>query len=67
MTRISKLHEKWSSDPNYRAAYDSMGDEFALPAALIELGSRAGLAQEKETQADAGSADDGRAAGKWPR
>ncbi|MDD5580052.1 MAG: helix-turn-helix transcriptional regulator [Methylobacter sp.] len=45
MTKINDLHNHWLHDPDYRAAYDSLEDEFALAAALIEARSRAGLTQ----------------------
>lgn len=36
MTRISKLHKKWSKDPDYRAACDAMDDEFARKIAVMQ-------------------------------
>ena len=45
MTRVRKLHRKWLSDPDYRAAYDELGPEFELARALIETRARAGLTQ----------------------
>ena len=47
MTKISELHGQWMDDPNYRAAYDALEDEFALTAALIEARASAGLTQEE--------------------
>jgi transcriptional regulator with XRE-family HTH domain len=45
MTKISDLHRKWLKDPEYRRAYDSLEEEFALASAVIEARSRAGLTQ----------------------
>lgn len=47
MAKISNLHNKWLDDSEYRAAYDALGDEFALATALIEASSRAGLTQKE--------------------
>ena len=35
MTRLADLHKAWSEDPEYRAAYERLGPEFALSRALI--------------------------------
>lgn len=50
MTRLRKLHEKWSEDPAYRKAYDELEEEFALAAAIAEARGRAGLTQEQVAQ-----------------
>jgi ribosome-binding protein aMBF1 (putative translation factor) len=50
MTRLRKLHEKWSEDPAYRQAYDELEEEFALAAAIAEARGRAGLTQEQVAQ-----------------
>ena len=47
MTSVDALHAKWLADPEYRAAYDALEDEFALARVLIEARSRAGLTQEQ--------------------
>ena len=47
MTKIADLHEKWSKDPVYRAAYDRLDPEFEVARALIEARSRAGLTQSE--------------------
>lgn len=39
------MHEKWSRDPEYRAAYDELGSEFELARSLIEARTEAGLTQ----------------------
>ena len=38
MSRVSDLHERWSKNPGYRAAYDELGSEFDLARAMIEAG-----------------------------
>ncbi len=40
MSNVADLHEKWSRDPEYRAAYDRLGPEFEIVAALIEARAR---------------------------
>jgi ribosome-binding protein aMBF1 (putative translation factor) len=47
MTKISDLHQEWMQDPEYRAAYAEMEEEFTLAAALIEARARAGLTQKE--------------------
>lgn len=47
MTKITELHAQWMRDPEYRAAYDSLDDEFTLAAVLIETRAQAGLTQEQ--------------------
>ena len=39
MSKVSELHERWSKDPGYRAAYDELGSEFDLARAMIEAGA----------------------------
>ena len=39
MTRVRDLHQQWSQDPDYRAAYESLGPEFELARQLIEAHS----------------------------
>ena len=36
MTKINDLNAQWMNDPDYRAAYDDLEDEFMLAATLIE-------------------------------
>lgn len=50
MTKFSKLHERWMKDPEYRAAYAAMDEEFALAMALISARSTASLTQEEVAQ-----------------
>lgn len=35
---VEGLHEKWSIDPEYRAAYDELGTEFDVARAVILAG-----------------------------
>ena len=39
------MHQKWSSDPDYRAAYYELESEFELARSLIEARTGAGLTQ----------------------
>ena len=36
VSKVSDLHERWSKDPDYRAAFDELGSEFDLTRAMIE-------------------------------
>ena len=45
MSRVSELHQKWSQNADYRAAYDELGPEFELARALITARANAGLTQ----------------------
>jgi len=47
MTKITELHRKWMQQSDYRQAYESLEQEFALAEALIEARVRAGLTQEE--------------------
>ena len=47
MTKISTLHKKWSKEPTYKAAYDSLKAEFRLAEQLIEARINSGLSQEE--------------------
>ena len=38
MSQVRDLHEQWSRDPEYRAAYEALGPEFELARTLIEAG-----------------------------
>ncbi len=46
----SESFAKWRENPEYRAAYDALEEEFALVRALIEARARAGLTQEQVAQ-----------------
>lgn len=45
MTKLSDLHAEWMNDPEYRAEYDALEEEFSIAAALIQARARAGLTQ----------------------
>jgi hypothetical protein len=45
MSKLSTLRRRWRKDPNFRAEYDALREEFALTAALI--GARADLAEDE--------------------
>jgi transcriptional regulator with XRE-family HTH domain len=45
MTKVGRLHRRWSRDRQYAAAYDELHEEFHLARALIEARGRAGLSQ----------------------
>ena len=44
---VENAFEAWRKDPEYRAAYDALEEEFALASALIEARSKAGLTQQQ--------------------
>jgi len=44
---VEDAFKEWRKDPEYRAAYDALEEEFALPSALIEARSKAGLTQQQ--------------------
>ncbi len=47
MTEVRKLHEEWMKDPQYRAEYEALENEFSLASALIKARADAGLTQEE--------------------
>ena len=47
MSKVTDLHEKWSRDPDYRAAYEKLGPEFESAHSLIEVRTRAGITQSE--------------------
>lgn len=47
MTRASDLHKKWSKDPEYLKAYESMADEFSVADAVISVRQMAGFTQKQ--------------------
>lgn len=47
MTKLKALHQQWSTDADYRKAYEDLEEEFALAAAMAEARGRAGLTQEE--------------------
>jgi len=44
---VEEVFQEWRKDPAYRAAYDSLDEEFALAATLIDARTKAGLTQEQ--------------------
>jgi len=50
MTKISTLHKRWSKEPAYKAAYDSLKAEFQFAEQLIEARIKSGLSQEELAQ-----------------
>lgn len=42
---------KWGKDPEFRAAYDALEDDFALAAALIKARGDADMTQEQVAEA----------------
>ena len=48
---VEESFRKWYRDPEFRAAYDALEDEFALAAALIEARTAANMTQEQVTAA----------------
>jgi ribosome-binding protein aMBF1 (putative translation factor) len=42
---VNGLAREWLQDPDFRAEYDALEDEFALATALIETRTRAALTQ----------------------
>ncbi len=45
--KVSDLSKEWLKDPEFRAEYDSLEDEFKLAAALIQARSLAAMTQEQ--------------------
>ena len=44
---VEEAAEEWMKDPEFRAAYDALEDEFALAGALIKARSEADMTQEQ--------------------
>lgn len=44
---VEEAAAEWMKDPEFRAAYDALEDEFALAAALIEARGAADMTQEQ--------------------
>lgn len=47
MAKIGELHSRWSKHVAHKDAYDALGEEFDLAAALIEARTAAGLSQSQ--------------------
>ena len=43
MTLISDLHQQWSNDPEYQAAYEAQRSEFEIADAIIAARYQANL------------------------
>ena len=43
---VEESFARWRKNPNYLREYDSLEEEFALAASLIDARARAGLSQE---------------------
>jgi DNA-binding XRE family transcriptional regulator len=48
---VDDVFKKWRKDPAYVAAYDSLEEEFALAAALIEARGKADMTQAEVAEA----------------
>jgi ribosome-binding protein aMBF1 (putative translation factor) len=47
---VEEAAKEWVKNPEFKAAYDALEEEFALASALIEARGRAGLTQEELAQ-----------------
>jgi ribosome-binding protein aMBF1 (putative translation factor) len=47
MARISDMHNKWMTEPEYRNAYEALEEEFFLASVMMDVRNRAGLTQEE--------------------
>lgn len=45
--KVSDLAKEWLKDPEFKAEYDALEDEFNLAAALIQARSLAAMTQEQ--------------------
>jgi transcriptional regulator with XRE-family HTH domain len=45
MIKFDTLHKKWMKNPEYRAEYDALEEEFALALEVAKARARAGLTQ----------------------
>ncbi|MHB8255339.1 MAG: helix-turn-helix domain-containing protein [Acidiferrobacter sp.] len=50
MSRISDLKKEWMTDPEFRAEYEGLEEEFAIAREMIEARARAGLSQAEVAQ-----------------
>jgi DNA-binding XRE family transcriptional regulator len=42
---LKKIAKRWMKEPDFKAGYDALEDEFSLASQLIEARTRAGLTQ----------------------
>jgi ribosome-binding protein aMBF1 (putative translation factor) len=47
MTKVRDLHRKWMKQPDYRAAYAGLAEEFDVAKAMIVARTSAGLSQSQ--------------------
>jgi DNA-binding XRE family transcriptional regulator len=47
MMEIKDLHKKWMENPEYKAEYDALEEEFALMESLLRARTQANLTQEQ--------------------
>ena len=45
--KVSKMAKEWLKDPEFKAEYDALEDEFNLATALIQARSLAAMTQEQ--------------------
>ncbi len=48
---VEEAFREWRKDPEYAAEYETLDDEFAVAAALIEARANAAMTQEQVAQA----------------
>jgi hypothetical protein len=48
MARVAELHKKWLKDPEYKAAYDSLEEEFAAAAQASAKGRVGGRSTKSD-------------------
>ena len=47
MTRVRDLHDEWMKDPEYRAEYDALEEEFTLAETMIRVRMAANQANDE--------------------
>jgi ribosome-binding protein aMBF1 (putative translation factor) len=47
MAKVTKLHQRWMKNKEYRKAHEELAPEFALARAVIDARITAGLTQEQ--------------------
>lgn len=48
---VAETFAQWDQDPEFRAAYDALGEEFALAGALLKARADADMTQEQVARA----------------
>ena len=51
MTSLKELKKRWMEDPEFKAEYDALEEEFAVAAALIDARTKAHMTQEDVAKA----------------